>query len=142
MEDVLDAEMHPDPTPIEPSIVPSFFIRVVHHPHSQLPDKIIPLDQSTSFESDSDSSISSISNLTDDLQPWRPFQTRADFEFAESVVVNRLNKETINVHLQGMHGGWHQGGKSNITFHSHQDILSALEKARKLDIPVSHTLFI
>jgi hypothetical protein len=72
--------------------------------------------------------------LVDD-QPWLPFATRTDFEFAELIHQAALSKEQVNRLLQIIQKV--VGGKSTLSFKSHDDLKEAWARAHKQMTPVS-----
>ncbi|KZV97954.1 hypothetical protein EXIGLDRAFT_810450, partial [Exidia glandulosa HHB12029] len=105
--------------------VPRAYIKIVHHPHSGRPPDIIPLDDDVPTPAQPES----VDATTRSDRPWAPFRSRADFEFAESAINDKLPRRTINVHLQGMHAGWSRDG-SNISFETYEDLRRSLDAAR------------
>ncbi|KAJ7718510.1 hypothetical protein B0H14DRAFT_3170816 [Mycena olivaceomarginata] len=62
-------------------------------------------------------------------KPWAPFRTKADFEYAESVVLSNMERKWVNVQLAGIGGEW-SNPPSNITFHSYDHMEKTLSAAR------------
>ncbi|KAJ7800250.1 hypothetical protein B0H14DRAFT_2529625 [Mycena olivaceomarginata] len=63
------------------------------------------------------------------IKPWAPFRTRADFEYAESVVLSNMERKWVNVQLAGIGGEW-SNSPSNITFHNYDHTEKTLSAAR------------
>ncbi|KZV79960.1 hypothetical protein EXIGLDRAFT_817958, partial [Exidia glandulosa HHB12029] len=101
------------------------YIKIVYHPHSGRVDDIIRLDTESSEPTNS----VPIGTSPPDERPWAPFRSRADFEFAESAVNEKLSRKTVDTHLKGMHGPWSRSG-SNISFQNHDDLRRSLDAAR------------
>ncbi len=60
-------------------------------------------------------------------EPWRPFQTRGDFEFAEIVHESRMSHAATERLLKLIRGV--QTGEVELTFNSQSDVRRAWEKA-------------
>lgn len=74
-----------------------FYIETVPHPHNQSSKhSIIRLDSSTG--TDSEDVPLSVFIVQPASKPWAPFRTRADFEYAESVVLSNLGRKWIDTH--------------------------------------------
>jgi hypothetical protein len=73
-------------------------------------------------------------------KPWAPFRTRADFEYAESVVLSNMERKWVNVQLAGIGGEW-SNSPSNITFHSYDHMEKTLSVARTYGVQVSEHFF-
>lgn len=70
-----------------------------------------------------------------DSQPWAPFRTRADFEFCRMTVSKALDRETIEVLLEGFNGRW--AHETDITIKNYKDYQKSLAAARKFGVQVS-----
>ncbi|KAJ7220258.1 hypothetical protein GGX14DRAFT_515671 [Mycena pura] len=69
-----------------PSPASRLYIEIEHHPHSGLPNDIIPLDSPARCSAaPSQSCGASALMVPRDRQPWAPFRTRVDFEWAETM---------------------------------------------------------
>jgi len=119
-------------TPSQPvsTTTPISFIEVFHHPHSGLhsPTRILLDNAPVLFSTPSTST--SVANA----KPWAPFRTRSDFEFTEQVVTKCMEKDTVNILLQGYHGKW--GTTTKLTLRGAQDVEESLAAARKFGIQV------
>lgn len=62
-----------------------------------------------------------------DSEPWRPFETRADFELAELVHETHLNQGQIDRLLQLIRSV--SSGRSDLTFMNHRDVNKAWQDA-------------
>ncbi|KAJ7850594.1 hypothetical protein B0H13DRAFT_1644420, partial [Mycena leptocephala] len=62
-------------------------------------------------------------------EPWAPFRTRADFEYAESVVLPNMERKWVDVQLAGIAGEW-SNSPSNITFRNYAHMEKTLAAAR------------
>lgn len=113
-----------------PPPVPQAYIKVVYHPHSGKAPEIVSLDSHTP------SGPAVAENTTLDDRPWAPFRSRADFEFAESAVNEKLSRKAVDVHLTGMHGSWSRDG-SNVSFRDYNDLRYSLDAARDFVTDVS-----
>jgi hypothetical protein len=101
----------------------------------------------------------------DALEPWRPYKSRADFEFAEIFVNAKMGQDTAKRYLAGVTGLFPDGmfkgldipnikfppnyvppyqwfDASKITFKSRQDLDRTLERARKHILQVSCVLLL
>jgi hypothetical protein len=58
-------------------------IKVEYHPHSGLPTRVEPLNKYRERERN---------RPVVDREPWKPFRTRSDFEFAEIALEAALNQ--------------------------------------------------
>lgn len=118
------------------------FIRIIPHPHDKSSQpKDIFLEGSWPDEPDPGKHQTAANCPPKPIsKPWAPFRNRADFEFAESVVVPNLSKDWVNVQLRGINGGWSKDG-TNITFKSYDHMEKSLAAARKFVVQVSN-LFI
>ncbi|GJF00192.1 hypothetical protein PsYK624_164720 [Phanerochaete sordida] len=79
----------------------------------------------------------------EDKEPWRPFNSRDDYEFANAVLQSGMKSEQVAVVLDIMHRM--VGGQSDFTFKAPRDVDAAWELARscypgfkKHDIEVPH----
>lgn len=70
-----------------------------------------------------------------DNEPWRPFNSRTDFEFAEFVHGTALNRTQIDK-LIGIIRRC-QDAPNSFTFKNHKDLKGSLEDASKLLTPVT-----
>jgi hypothetical protein len=67
-------------------------IKVVHHPHSGITQRIFRFDDYCGAESFKTDEIKGCGLSGDDLErPWRPFRTRLDFEIAEVMLDAHMN---------------------------------------------------
>lgn len=110
-----------------PQDVPRAYIKIVYHPHSGRQPLIVPLDGNTPAQTTNTAKDAPQSGD----RPWAPFRSRADFEFAESAVNEKMSHHAVDVHLQGMHGSWSRSG-SNISFRNYDDLRRSLDAARDL----------
>ncbi|KAF8506447.1 hypothetical protein BU17DRAFT_71281 [Hysterangium stoloniferum] len=93
------------------------YIRVVHHPHSGLPDDFIYRDDN----------IPSPSTGEALLHPWARFRSRADFEFAQLNVDAGLSAEFTKRMLKGVTGSWVDPEHGKVTFSRLDDYKAGLE---------------
>ncbi|KAK6988491.1 hypothetical protein R3P38DRAFT_2365509, partial [Favolaschia claudopus] len=115
-----------------PEPLPPRFIFVKNHPHSRLPDKIIPLDAS----SDSSPETSLGNNDTEfdpDARPWAPFRSFADYKFATRCVKRRMTNQEIDEDLDDLHDGVFSSD-CKVTFQTHRDVEKSLAAARITNI--------
>ncbi|KAI0814933.1 hypothetical protein BC629DRAFT_1436013 [Irpex lacteus] len=97
-------------------------IRVEYHPGAGMkPSTIVyPFDQYRQVRPEVD-----FASTLD--EPWRPFQTRGDFEFAEIVHESRMSHAATERLLKLIRGV--QTGEVELTFNSQSDVRRAWEKA-------------
>ncbi|KZV95472.1 hypothetical protein EXIGLDRAFT_820424 [Exidia glandulosa HHB12029] len=119
-----------DPQPSVP------YFRIVYHPHSRQPDRLVPLDGSSQTLRDGIPALLGCGPrpLLSSTRPWAPFRSYADFTFAEEMVNQRQSGLYIDRHLRLIDSHWSKGG-SALSFRSHRDLGLALEAARKLVVP-------
>lgn len=99
-----------------------------HHPHSSHP---------MTFQSAEDFGQSAEGPAVQpDEQPWRPFRTAADLEFADIAVQAGLNASHVNA-LLGLIS-WVAGKSANIMFKNENDLCLACDRAAQELTPVSH----
>src|ERR1700722_6706584 len=99
-------------------------IRIVHHPASGLPDERITIPEYQ--ERMCETSTASHQNPSDTL--WEPFQSEADFTFADFVCQNRLSQAQIDRLIKLSKATWSDSSK--VTFRNHQDVRKALDHAK------------
>ena len=68
-------------------------------------------------------------------EPWRPFISREDFEFAEVVLDAALNKDQVNTLIKLMHHC--ANGQSSFNIRSHSELCAIWKKASGMLTPVS-----
>ena len=108
--------------------MPETFIRIVHHPHSEIAnDLIIPLVHNGSANPAPDHSDPRTQNSSTNIIPWLPFQTQQDFEYTSSAVRGVIPSKIIDEQLYGMHHGWSK--KSRITLCNSADMKAVLATA-------------
>ncbi|KAF8523180.1 hypothetical protein BU17DRAFT_86387 [Hysterangium stoloniferum] len=95
------------------------YISVVHHPHSGLPDDFIYHDDNIPTPSTGEALLHVRRHQIG--QPWAPFQTQADFEFAQLNVDAGLSAEFTKRMLKGVTGSWVDPGHGKVTFSSLDD---------------------
>ena len=102
---------------------PSAFIRIIHHPHSDVDqDEIIPLVESASKifpKTGLDNSMSQ--KWMGGAVHWLPFQTQQDFEYTSTTVQGIIPRNIIDEKLHGQHNGWSDNSK--ITLHNGTDMM-------------------
>ncbi|KAK6988973.1 hypothetical protein R3P38DRAFT_3331734 [Favolaschia claudopus] len=105
----------------EPAPLPSRFIFVKHHPHSGIPDKIIPLDAT---------------------EPSETPNIFADYRFASRCVKRRMTNKEINEDLDSLHNGVYSSD-CKVSFYTHRDVEKSLAAARITNVSFhSETLVI
>ncbi|KAJ6550186.1 hypothetical protein B0H19DRAFT_1298710 [Mycena capillaripes] len=105
------------------SAASTFYIKTVPHPHNE--------SGTTSYVSlDGAATHSQPSVPSPAYKSWAPFRTRADFEYAESVVLPNMPRKYVDKQLAGMQGNW-SNSPSNITFRNYEHMEKSLAAARK-----------
>ncbi|KIJ48583.1 hypothetical protein M422DRAFT_162395 [Sphaerobolus stellatus SS14] len=104
------------------------YIEVIYHPHSgNTTSTMIPIDISNQDQSRLPRGARKF-NYICEAKPWAPFRKRADFEFARTVIMKALDRETVEILIEGFHGRWASG--SQISFLTFKDFQKSLEAAR------------
>lgn len=105
-------------------------IVIEYHPHSKRERQILSSEE---FKT----SLTGNSEPTEppDDEPWRPFHSREDFEFAELVHDASLNRSQIEKLIKLFQRC--QDSPGSFTFHNYNDLKGALESASKLLTPVT-----
>jgi len=99
-------------------------IRIVHHPASGLPDERITIPEYQ--ERMCATSAASHQNPSDML--WEPFESEADFTFADFVCQNRLPQTQVDRLIKLFKTTWSDSSK--LTFRNHRDVRKALDQAK------------
>lgn len=103
---------------------------IEYHPHSEKATRVVSTDEFKASLNDHSEQAAPPED-----EPWRPFQSREDFEFADIVHDAALNekqtKRLINL-IQRC-----QGAPGSFTFRKHKDLKNSLEDASKLLTPVT-----
>ena len=103
-------------------------IRLVYHPSSGLPDKVVSLDEYLQEQHVSSHSSSSDSNSANASRkpvrpPWYPFRSFEDFDLAEYITENNLSQAAINELLRRHRNVWSTSpGNSKISFKNYNDL--------------------
>ena len=114
------------------SVLPSKFIKIVSHPHSAITEPTIISLERESVENTCQKTPVFTRGAK---EPWFPFCTRADFEYAETAIKGLLSKHMVDAQLRGINHGWAE--QSKITFQSHTDMEKTLGAARAYDVEVT-----
>ncbi|KAJ7875714.1 hypothetical protein B0H14DRAFT_2568563 [Mycena olivaceomarginata] len=118
---------------IDPEATPSrFYIETIPHPHNDsAAASYISLDNGvTPGGPPEDPDAPSKPFVAQPAyKPWAPFRTRADFEYAESVVLPNMERKWVDVQLAGIAGEW-SNSPSNITFRNYAHMEKTLAAAR------------
>jgi hypothetical protein len=116
---------------------PTEYIRIIYHPHSKIKKPIIiPINDKVPQTNSNTAPLIHTAPVIDD-RPWKPFKTRADFEFAFEAVTNRDRAGRISSSLKNIKQHYHTGGTSNLTFQTNEDVQQSLSHARKFATKVS-----
>ncbi|KAF8330135.1 uncharacterized protein EI90DRAFT_3124548 [Cantharellus anzutake] len=129
-EDVSSEPLGPleDASPSEPlelvaQVAPSQSLKIEFHHSSGIAPKIAPFEMGTShFDAKTTPNTNPFSN------PWAPFVTKADFEFAELVTGDNCSIHSIETHIK-IHM---QSPQPAITFTTHKEFEKTLNKAAEL----------
>ncbi|KAJ7090711.1 hypothetical protein C8R44DRAFT_835939 [Mycena epipterygia] len=114
--------------PSKPVPASKFYIKTIPHPHDESSKcSYISLDGGTL---PTDNTAESAGVLNPGPKPWAPFRSRADFEYAESVVLSNMERKWVNKQLAGIGGEW-SNTPSNITFCNYDHMEKSLAAARK-----------
>ena len=105
-------------------------IIIEYHPHSKRDTRIVSTEEfKASLIDDSDPTS------PPDDEPWRPFRSREDFEFAELVHDASLNRSQIEKFIKLIRRC--QDAPGSLTFKNHNDLKVSLETASKMLTPVN-----
>lgn len=100
-------------------------IVIEYHPHSGKGNCVLtPEEFKKSLINDSESALPPYN------EPWLPFASREDFEFADVVNEARLNQKQINRLIQVIRRC--QDGLGSLTLEKYQDLKGSLDGAAKL----------
>lgn len=110
------------PVPESPSVAAMFEvddIKIEYHPHSGKAEEIFHFGD---FKRMSPTEHNRVDN-----EPWHPFKSRADFEFAEIALAAKMNKSQIDALVKLVRRI--ADGKDNFSFASQHDVDSVWERA-------------
>jgi hypothetical protein len=110
------------------------FIEIIHHPHSKLEPEFIFRDLPAETLLTEEAANTTFQRSQG--KPWAPFRTRADFEFAETVIKSATGTDTIDALIKGIQNSWTDPGHSRITFHDVNHLNQSMEAARKYVVQV------
>jgi hypothetical protein len=96
-------------------------LKVQYHPLSKIPDKMIEFSEGVP-------TLHISIKPPPAPQPWAPFRSRADFEFAELVTSDHLSAASIQAHIR-LH---QQSPHPSISFQSVGDLERVRTQASKL----------
>lgn len=103
---------------------------IEYHPHSEKRSRVLsPEEFKQSFIDESDPTV------PPDDEPWRPFRSREDFEFAELVNDASLNQNQIKKFIKLIQRCQNKPGA--FTFQNYSDLESTLADSSKLLTPVT-----
>jgi len=120
----LDSAINAQPRP-SPKI-PIDSIKTEYHPHSAWPHRI------ENFEDYTERDTTNIPLPSPD--PWRPFQTKLDFEFAEVVLKACISKAHAEKLISIIHRC--QAGEEHLNIGSHKQLCETWDNASSLLTPV------
>ena len=101
-----------------------------YHPHSQRSPKLAKLED---FRQQEPVEVRPPKSSLED--PWRPFQSRADFEFAELVLEAALNKRQVEKLIDIFERC--KSGQDSFLIKNHKDLHDLWKYASALVTPVS-----
>lgn len=133
---VLDSDLYAAPSPIdldEPPLyehpiemsLPHTYIKIIPHPHSNEPTRIISLSHCTIDEPTPKPQPIPVP----DLPPYAPFRCHADYSYTKTAVDGQLPDHVVNAQLQGLRSSWAE--KSKVSFETYGDMKSALDSAAR-----------
>jgi len=105
-------------------------IVIEYHPHSKKGTRVLSVEEFRASLSDE-----SEPTAPPDNEPWRPFQSREDFEFAELVHNAALNRSQIERFMKLIQRC--QDAPGAFTFHNYNELKGSLDSASKLLTPVT-----
>ncbi|KIJ39656.1 hypothetical protein M422DRAFT_257483 [Sphaerobolus stellatus SS14] len=106
----------------------SLYIEVIHHPHSgSHTSSIIPISSKVG-SNHSSAAAKGAYQIPVRGKPWAPFRTRADFEFAETAVVEGFNGHCTQKLLNMINSQWANNFK--LTIFDTNDLNESLAAAR------------
>jgi len=100
-------------------------IVIEYHPHSERPDRIVSSEEFKGMFNDQPDPTA-----RPDDEPWRPFSTREDFDFAELVHDAKLNQKQIERLIELFNRCQKQPG--SFTIRKYSDLKRSLENASRL----------
>jgi hypothetical protein len=123
----------PTPHDLEPQVL------IVHHPSSKIPDITLPLSlytkpASRNWQPPPNCELEPILPSDHQNRPWYPFQSYADFDFADFVKKAHLSNPQIDDLLHRHHTTW--SDNSHVSFSNHRDIEKLLNRTEGTVTPV------
>ncbi|KAF8573250.1 hypothetical protein K439DRAFT_1625204 [Ramaria rubella] len=112
--------------------ISSTYIEIVHHPHSGLEPEYVFRDLPPSPKAP----LSTQPRPAPGERPWAPFQTCADFEFAETAVQSAMSAKTIKKLIRGIKHDWTDPSHSKITYQNLDDYHQSLNFSRNYVVQV------
>ena len=95
-------------------------IKVEYHPSSKRRTTVYPFEQYRDVRPEVDFAAGAD-------EPWRPFTSRADFEFAEIIHLSHMSNDLTTRLLKLIHNV--RSGEGDLTFTSQSDVRRAWENA-------------
>ena len=95
-------------------------IRIEYHPNSGRQADVFKLDEYHQS--------ATAANTTVDPEPWAPFQTREDFEFAEIALETGMTRGQVNALIKLFHKCINKG-EGSFTISSHKDMADKFKVA-------------
>ena len=111
----------------ELSIPPLDAIKTVYHPSSGRSPRIVKFEDYREQEEN-------LPDLAHNTEPWKPFQTKADFEFAELAHEAFMTENQIERLIKLIHSV--ANNEDKFTFKNNRDLTEAWGKASNLLTPV------
>jgi len=102
-------------------------ILIEYHPHSGKGSRILSPEE---FKATLSDRLAEPTEPPDD-EPWRPFRSRDDFEFAEFVHDTALNQSQIDQLIKFIRRQ-DESGSGSFTLQNYNDLKDVLERASKL----------
>ena len=129
VEGTIDRFTHPRAIGSSARVPKDGDIVIEYHPHSKKGTRIVSVEEFKASLSDD-----SEPTAPPDDKPWRPFQSREDFEFAELVHDAALNRPQIERLIKLIQRC--QDAPGAFTFRNYGDLKNSLDSASKLLAPV------
>jgi hypothetical protein len=122
------------PLPAEPPLPEAGeYVLIVHHPASQSHQ----LEEQLSLDNYIASTTTLVKHASNSISWWYPFESKADFIFAEWVTKKNHSANDIKDLLYNIENEWASGG-TKLTFHNSQNIDKILERAKMMTTQVSN----
>lgn len=105
-------------------------IKIVYHPHSGLPEEILSFEEWAARTNVTADRSAAFSLATIDRKPWRPFQSRVDFEFAEAMQDAHMSRSHIEKMISCTNVAKKNSSDSEFTLCNEEHLRSIWDLAR------------